>query len=89
MRCGSIAPSAPAAIIGHWTFNEGGGGTAKDTSGQGNDGALNGGFGYVSSTGLFGISLDGQNGIRADWTRRDFGDDGDADVWSLNFVRKF
>ena len=34
-------------------------------------------------------SLDGQNGIRADWTRRDFGDDGDADVWSLNFVRKF
>ena len=35
-------------------------------------------------------TLDGQNGIRADWTRRDFRDDGgEADVWSLNFVRKF
>ncbi len=34
-------------------------------------------------------SFDGQNGIRADWTRRDFGDDGEADAWSLNYVRKF
>ncbi|MBL0946869.1 porin family protein [Brevundimonas sp.] len=34
-------------------------------------------------------SFDGQNGIRGDWTRRDFQDGGDADVWSLNFVRKF
>lgn len=34
--------------------------------------------------------LDGQNGVRADWTRRDFRDGaGDADVWSLSFVRKF
>ncbi len=57
-----LTHSPHAAVIGHWTFNEGGGGPAKDTSGQGNDGALNGGFGYVSSPGLFGISLDGQNG---------------------------
>lgn len=34
--------------------------------------------------------LDGQNGIRADWTRRDFRDDaGEADVWSLGYVRRF
>jgi outer membrane immunogenic protein len=34
--------------------------------------------------------FDGQNGIRADWTRRDFRDDGgEADVWSLGYVRKF
>lgn len=34
--------------------------------------------------------LDGQNGVRADWTRRDFRNGGgDADVWSLSFVRKF
>lgn len=35
-------------------------------------------------------NLDGSNGIRADWTRRDFRDDGgEADVWSLNYVRRF
>lgn len=32
----------------------------------------------------------GNNGLRADWTRRDFTDDGgEADVWSLSFVRRF
>jgi len=33
--------------------------------------------------------IDGSNGLRGDWTRRDFGDDGDADVWSLSYVRRF
>ncbi len=34
--------------------------------------------------------FDGQNGVRADWTRRDFTNDGgEADVWSLGYVRKF
>lgn len=35
--------------------------------------------------------LDGQNGIRADWTRRDFQDSnaGEANVYALSFVRKF
>ena len=34
--------------------------------------------------------LDGQNGIRADWTRRDFRDDGgEADTYALSFVRRF
>lgn len=33
--------------------------------------------------------IDDKNGVRGDWTRRDFGDDGDADVWSLSYVRRF
>lgn len=33
--------------------------------------------------------FDDNNGVRADWTRHDFGDDGDADVWSVGYVRKF
>jgi hypothetical protein len=34
--------------------------------------------------------IDDRNGIRADWTRRDFRNDGgEADVWSLGYVRKF
>lgn len=34
--------------------------------------------------------FDAQNGVRADWTRRDFKDDaGEADVYSLNYVRRF
>lgn len=31
---------------------------------------------------------DEQNAIRGDWTRNDF-DGGEADVWSLSYVRKF
>lgn len=34
--------------------------------------------------------FDGKNGVRADWTRRDFEDDaGEADVYSVSYVRKF
>ncbi len=34
--------------------------------------------------------FDGQNGVRGDWTRRDFRNDGgEADVWSLSYVRRF
>lgn len=33
--------------------------------------------------------LDAQNGLRADWTRRDFRDGGEADVYSVNYVRRF
>ncbi|HYC75627.1 porin family protein [Brevundimonas sp.] len=33
--------------------------------------------------------FDENNGVRADWTRRDFGDDGEADVWSLSYIRRF
>ncbi|RYG13316.1 MAG: porin family protein [Caulobacteraceae bacterium] len=35
-------------------------------------------------------SFDQSNGVRADWTRRDFQDDqGDADVYSVSYVRRF
>ena len=35
--------------------------------------------------------FDGQTGVRADWTRRDFTDDdgGKVDTYSLNYVRRF
>ncbi len=34
--------------------------------------------------------FDGANGVRGDWTRRDFEDDnGEADVWSVSYVRRF
>lgn len=34
--------------------------------------------------------LDDKNGVRADYTRYDFKDDGgEADVWSVSYVRKF
>ena len=35
--------------------------------------------------------FDAQNGVRGDWTRRDFSDDdgGEVDVYSLNYVRRF
>ena len=34
--------------------------------------------------------LDAQNGIRADWTRRDFRDDaGEADTYAVSYVRRF
>lgn len=34
--------------------------------------------------------FDGQNGVRGDWTRRDFSDDaGKVDIYSVNYVRRF
>ena len=33
--------------------------------------------------------LDGWNGVRADWTRRDFQDGGEAETWSVSYVRRF
>ena len=34
--------------------------------------------------------FDEANGVRADWTRRDFQDDGgEADAWTINYVRRF
>jgi outer membrane immunogenic protein len=33
--------------------------------------------------------LDGVNGVRGDWTRRDFRDGGETDVYSINYVRRF
>lgn len=31
----------------------------------------------------------GANGLRADWTRRDFQDGGEADTWSVSYIRRF
>lgn len=34
--------------------------------------------------------LDGWNGVRADWTRREFQDDGgEAETWSVSYIRRF
>jgi outer membrane immunogenic protein len=33
--------------------------------------------------------IDGVNGVRADWTRHDFDEGGEADAWSVSYVRKF
>lgn len=35
--------------------------------------------------------FDGRNGVRGDWTRRDFTDDngGEVDVYSVNYIRRF
>lgn len=33
--------------------------------------------------------FDGLNGVRADYTRHDFKDSGEANVWSIGYVRKF
>lgn len=46
----------PGTIAGMWLFDEGSGGTAGDTSGNGNDGALNGDPQWIS--GVFGKALE-------------------------------
>jgi hypothetical protein len=33
--------------------------------------------------------FDGQNGVRVDYTRHEFGDDLDADVWAVAYSRRF
>jgi len=33
--------------------------------------------------------LDGANGVRGDWTRHDFDEVGETDVWSISYVRRF
>lgn len=45
-----------------------------------------GSFNYGVGTNAF---IDRYNGIRADWTRRDFQDGGEADTWSLSYIRRF
>jgi len=53
-----ITPAEPnnAGLIGHWEFDEGFGTTAGDSSGNGNDGTLNGGPPWVA--GQIGGALD-------------------------------
>lgn len=70
-------------------FARGGYGTTKiKTELAGFDGEVDGeSWNYGAGANYY---LDGQNGLRADWTRRDFRDDaGEADVYSLSYVRRF
>ena len=46
-------------VIGHWTFNEGSGTTALDSTTNANHGVISGGAAYVATPGATGISLDG------------------------------
>jgi outer membrane immunogenic protein len=44
-------------------------------------------FNYGAGASVF---LDGYNGLRADWTRRDFQDNGgEADTWTVSYIRRF
>ncbi len=54
-----LITSAPAALIGQWTFNELGGTGVYDTSGGGNPGTISGGAGRVAAPGGYAVSLDG------------------------------
>jgi len=51
-------------------------------AGAGSDESLNYGVGAQ-------FLFDGKNGVRADYTRLDFDDGGDADTWSIGYVRRF
>ena len=68
-----FAQPASAAITGEWLFNDGSGNVAADTSGNGNDGAIEGGFEWRSTPGGTGVYLDGISGLI------DFGRGGDRD----------
>ena len=51
----------PKTAVGIWLFNEGSGDTAKDSSGNGNDGALTDGPKWVSGKFGGGLEFDGTN----------------------------
>ena len=56
--------------------------SAGSISASGSDESFNYGVGGQ-------IFFSGDNAIRADYTRMDFSDGGDADVWSISYVRRF
>ena len=51
-----LVSTASADLIGYWTFDEGSGNVAADSSGNGNDGTLEGGPNWVS--GQLGSALE-------------------------------
>jgi len=55
-----VGPTANAALIGEWTFNND---TADDTSGNGNDGVISGGHEFRNATNGRGLYLDGISGM--------------------------
>ena len=56
MAGGAVAKIAPESIVGVWLFDEGAGDVAKDYSGNGHDGKLEGGPKWVE--GVFGKALE-------------------------------
>ncbi|GAA3607846.1 LamG-like jellyroll fold domain-containing protein [Microlunatus ginsengisoli] len=62
----SVANTGPSGLVGAWSFNEGTGTTAADSSGQGNNGTLSGGPTWTSA-GKYGgaITFDGVNDMVA------------------------
>ena len=56
--------------------------SAGSISASGNDESWNYGVGAQ-------MFFAGNNGVRADYTKMDFNDGGDADVWSISYVRRF
>ena len=57
-----MASGARADLVGQWKFDEGSGTTAYDSSGNGNDGTLQGGATWTDGRFGGGIQLDGSSG---------------------------
>jgi len=55
-------PNTDAALVGWWAFDEGSGTTAKDSSGKGNDGTLNGGVTWVPGWRGSALEFNGTSG---------------------------
>jgi len=64
----TIRPTLPASPKAHWTFNDGSGTTASDSSGNNNPGTLYGGATWTSSSrvGSHAINFDGSNNAVVD-----------------------
>ena len=63
-----LGPTAQADLIGQWTFNEGSGNVALDSTANGNNGDIRGGPSYVASPGGFAFKLpDGRGELLQRW----------------------
>ena len=58
-----VAKAADPDLVGHWKFDEGSGTTAFDSSGNGNDGTLNGGAQWVEGQLGGAIQFNGSRAI--------------------------
>ena len=57
----SVAGNASADLVAHWRFDEGSGTLAADTSGNGNDGTLEGDAKWVAGQLGSGVEFNGSN----------------------------
>ncbi|RIK74278.1 MAG: hypothetical protein DCC68_23430, partial [Planctomycetota bacterium] len=67
---GDVSPTPSGQLLGHWMFDDGGGATTGDASGNGNDATLVGGASLVAAGSGGLLSLDGTN----DYARLDSGE---------------